>query len=152
MVVLGYGIWDDFSDKAVQLRVRRHLAAVQQWGGSTPRLIFLASDARHRSEFIWQNDKHVVIFNGKMVRSLPPTHTHPPTPACPPVAAAAAAAALLAAPRTQTTVAHTLSRRVLPLPLSQHAHAARLGRRPTGVGTRTVTHAAVGRCSSPSTH
>ena len=85
MVVLGYGIWDDFSDKAVQLRVRRHLAAVQQWGGSTPRLIFLASDARHRSEFIWQNDKHVVIFNGKMVRSLPPTHTHPhpPLPARP---------------------------------------------------------------------
>ena len=152
MVVLGYGIWDHFSDKAVQLRVRRHLAAVQQWGGSAPRLVFLASDARHRSDFKRQQDKHVVIFNGKMVRSLPPTNTHQPTPACPPVAAAAAAAARLAAPRTQTTVAHTLSRRVLPLPLSQHAHAARLGRRPTGVGTRTVTHAAVGRCSSPSMH
>ena len=79
MVVLGYGIWDDFSDKAVQLRVRRHLAAVKQWGGSAPRLVFLGSDARHRSDFVWQNDKHAVAFNGKMVCPLPsPRTTHPP--------------------------------------------------------------------------
>jgi hypothetical protein len=79
MVVLGYGIWDDFSDKAVQLRVRRHLAAVKQWGGSAPRLVFLGSDARHRSDFVWQNDKHAVAFNGKMVCPLPPPRTtHPP--------------------------------------------------------------------------
>ena len=84
MVVFGYGIWDSFSEKAVQLRVRRHLAAVQQWGGSAPRLVFLGSDSRHRSDFPRQDEKHVVAFNGKMVRPLPPPRTHPPTPHPPP--------------------------------------------------------------------
>ena len=115
MVVLGYGIREDYSDRAVQQHVRDHLTTVGRWGGSAPRLVFLASDARHRSDFERQTDEHVVAFNGKMV---PPTLFQGS-----------------------------------PNPTPPHARAACLvGRRPSGVVTRTVTHSAVGRCSSPSMH
>ena len=85
MVVLGYGIWDDYRDKSVQRRVRDHLTAVGRWGGSMPHLAFVASDARHRSDFERQTDEHVVSFNGKMVPptappSLPHTNYYPEHP------------------------------------------------------------------------
>ena len=133
----------------MQLRVRRHLAAVQQWGGSAPRLVFLASDARHRSDFASQNDKHVVNFNRKMVRPSLSLRTVAPRPS--PNTAA-----------TRDSHTHTLlSRhpcapffRGTPLqqalaPLSPSSH---LGRQSTGVSMRIVTRAGNGRCSSRSTH
>lgn len=86
LVVLGYGIWDSFSTEAVQRRIQRHLTAVERWRSAAPRLVFLASDSRHRNDFGRQMDGHVVAFNSKMARARARalsnahvTHSHTPT-------------------------------------------------------------------------
>merc|ERR1711879_418992 len=65
LILMGYGIWDNFNASRVFPRFKSHLDMIRK-DSPKAKVIWLGADARHRDDFVWQTNERVIRYNAEM--------------------------------------------------------------------------------------
>ena len=69
LIILGWGLWHDLNASTSFERLKKHLRLIDS-RFNAPRVMWLATDARHSHHFKLQNNDRLIAFNLEMERRL----------------------------------------------------------------------------------